>query len=178
MYRRHTTLPEGERDDLRTLRGLLPYLWPYRGRALLALASLLLAKLATVGVPLALKEIFDHLEGAQEAAVALPVALFLAYGALRLASSAFNELRDALRGVLDAGLSMHASATAMQVFEAADAAIGMDVLVPLYQNMKADPYPVDLDALWSELGVDIHDDRIVYNDDAPLAEIRKQLLKS
>lgn len=88
------------------------------------------------------------------------------------------SLRDALRGVLDAGLSMHASATAMQVFEAADAAIGMDVLVPLYQNMKADPYPVDLDALWSELGVDIHDDRIVYNDDAPLAEIRKQLLKS
>jgi ATP-binding cassette subfamily B protein len=109
MYRRHTTLPEGERDDLRTLRGLLPYLWPYRGRALLALASLLLAKLATVGVPLALKEIFDHLEGAQEAAVALPVALFLAYGALRLASSAFNELRDALFARVRHGVMRHAS---------------------------------------------------------------------
>jgi hypothetical protein len=88
------------------------------------------------------------------------------------------SLRDALRGVLDAGLSMHASATAMQVFEAADAAIGMDVLVPLYENMKNDPYPVDLDALWTELGVDFHDDRVVYNDDAPLAKIRRQLLKS
>ncbi len=96
MYRAHTTLPRGEREDLRTLRGLLPYLWPYRGRALLALASLLLAKLATVGVPLALKAIVDHLEGAPQASLTVPATLFLAYGALRLASSAFNELRDAL----------------------------------------------------------------------------------
>jgi ATP-binding cassette subfamily B protein len=96
MYRTHTTLPQQRRDDLRTVRGLLPYLWPYRGRALLALGCLLLAKLATVGVPLALKAIVDHLETAPQAAVAVPVTLFLAYGALRLASSAFNELRDAL----------------------------------------------------------------------------------
>ena len=96
MYRAHTTLPRGERDDLRTVRGLLPYLWPYRKRALLALGFLLLAKLATVGVPLAFKGIVDHLEGAGEGAVTVPVALFLGYGALRLASSAFNELRDAL----------------------------------------------------------------------------------
>jgi ATP-binding cassette subfamily B protein len=97
MYRSHTTLPQARRDDLRTLRGLLPYLWPYRGRALFALASLLLAKLATVGVPLALKAIVDHLEALPQASVvAVPVTLFLAYGALRLASSAFNELRDAL----------------------------------------------------------------------------------
>jgi hypothetical protein len=73
---------------------------------------------------------------------------------------------------------MHASATAMEVFEAADAAIGMDVLVPLYENMKADPYPVDLDALWRKLGVGMQDDRVVYDDDAPMAYIRKQLLKS
>ena len=33
-------------------------------------------------------------------------------------------------------------------FEAGDEAIGMEVLVPLYQKMKADPYPIDLDALW------------------------------
>jgi len=97
MHRSHTTLPQARRDDLRTLRGLLPYLWPYRGRALLAIGCLLLAKLATVGVPLALKAIVDHLEALPEASVvAVPVTLFLAYGALRLASSAFTELRDAL----------------------------------------------------------------------------------
>ncbi len=88
-----------------------------------------------------------------------------------------KSLRDALRGVLDAGLSMHASATAMEVFEAGDRAIGVDVLVPLYQKMKADPYPVDLDALWRQLGVDYDGNRVTYDDDAPMAHVRRQLLR-
>ena len=89
-----------------------------------------------------------------------------------------KSLRDALRGVLDAGLSMHADTTAMEVFEAGDRAIGVAVLVPLYQKMKADPYPVDLDALWAELGVRLSTDGVVYNDKAPMAHVRKRLLKS
>ena len=89
-----------------------------------------------------------------------------------------KSLQDALRGVLDAGLSMHASATAMEVFESADQAIGIDVLVPLYLKMKADPYPIDLDALWQALGVDLQDDRVIYNDDAPMAHVREKLFKS
>jgi len=97
---------------------------------------------------------------------------------IRRRSDNRKSLRDALRGVLDAGLSMQTSASAMQVFKAGDAAIGMDVLLPLYQSMKADPHPVDLDALWHKLGVAMHDDRVVYDDDAPLAAIREHLLKS
>jgi predicted metalloprotease with PDZ domain len=89
-----------------------------------------------------------------------------------------KSLRDALRGVLDAGLSMHADTSAMQVFEAGDRAIGVAVLVPLYQKMKADPYPVDLNALWSSLGVTLQNQQVVYNDQAPMAHIRKRLLKS
>jgi len=89
-----------------------------------------------------------------------------------------KSLREALRGVLDAGLSMHADTSAMQVFEAADRAIGVAVLVPLYQKMKADPYPIDLDALWASLGVTIEGQRVIYNDQAPMAHIRKRLLKS
>lgn len=88
------------------------------------------------------------------------------------------SLRDALRGVLDAGLSMHADTSAMKVFEAGDRAIGVDVLVPLYQKMKADPYPIDLDALWASLGVTLQDQKIVYDDQAPMAHIRKRLFKS
>ncbi len=88
-----------------------------------------------------------------------------------------KSLRDALRGVLDAGLSMHAEATAMQVFEAGDRATGVDVLVPLYEKMRADPFPVDLDALWTDLGVDLNGTRVVYDDDAPMAHVRKRLLK-
>jgi hypothetical protein len=88
------------------------------------------------------------------------------------------SLRDALRGVLDAGLSMHSSATAMQVFEAGDNAIGMAVLVPLYQKMKADPYPIDLEALWASLGVALQNEQVIYDDDAPMANVRKSLLKT
>ncbi|MDH3448017.1 MAG: hypothetical protein OEO18_07745 [Gammaproteobacteria bacterium] len=89
-----------------------------------------------------------------------------------------KSLRDALRGVLDAGLSMHSSATVLEVFEAGDDATGVAVLVPLYQKMKVDPFPVDLDALWTALGVAIRDDSVVFNDEAPMAYLRKQLLKS
>jgi len=88
------------------------------------------------------------------------------------------SLRDALRGVLDSGLSMHASSSAMEVFKSADRALGFDVLVPLYLKTKADPYPVDLDALWTSLGVRLENDQIMYNDGAPMAHVRKKLLKS
>ena len=87
---------ESGRRDRDNLRALLPYLWEYRGRVLLALAALVLAKVANVGVPLALKGIVDALDAKPGLALALPVGLLLAYGALKLASTFFNELRDAL----------------------------------------------------------------------------------
>ena len=89
-----------------------------------------------------------------------------------------KSLRDALRGVLEDGYSMHASATPMQIFESADRATGVAVLVPLYGQMKADPFPVDLDQLWLDLGVSFKNGQIVYDDDAPLVHIRKRMLKS
>jgi len=72
---------------------MLPFLWEYRGRALFALACLVLAKIANVGIPVLLKQIVDSFDRAQELLL-VPVALLLGYGALRLASSLFNELRD------------------------------------------------------------------------------------
>ena len=82
--------------DWRILRSLLPYLLEYRGRVALALGCLVLAKLATVAVPVALKFIVDHFEGRAEALVLVPVGLVVGYGLLRLASTGFNELRDAI----------------------------------------------------------------------------------
>lgn len=73
---------------------LLPFLWAYRGRAFFALGCLILSKVATVGVPVALKGIVDALQNHPAATVSLPVTLLLGYGALRLASALFNELRD------------------------------------------------------------------------------------
>lgn len=94
MHSHHTEMPTEKRKDWHTIRSLLPYLWDYRGRAGLAILFLVLAKGANVGVPLALKEIVDYLDSSRHAALALPIVLLLAYGLLRLGSSAFNELRD------------------------------------------------------------------------------------
>ncbi len=81
---------------MRNLRNMLPFLWEYRGRALFALGCLVLAKLANVGIPLLLKAIVDSLEKSEPTVLVLPLFLLLGYGALRLGSSLFNELRDAI----------------------------------------------------------------------------------
>jgi ATP-binding cassette subfamily B protein len=78
------------------LRALAPFLWKYRGRVLLALAFLVLAKVANVGVPLVLKDIVDALDINGHEELLLPMSFLLVYGALRLTSSLFNELRDAV----------------------------------------------------------------------------------
>ena len=82
------------RSDWQTIRNLLPYLWAYRWRVLLALAFLVGAKAANVGVPVLLKGIVDALNPAQAAVVAVPLGLVLAYGALRLSNTLFTELRE------------------------------------------------------------------------------------
>lgn len=84
------------RSDWQTLRTLFPYLWRYRTRVVIALACLVLAKLATVTIPLILKEVVDHLTVRQGALLAVPLGLILAYGLLRLTSTALGELRDAI----------------------------------------------------------------------------------
>jgi ABC-type transport system involved in Fe-S cluster assembly fused permease/ATPase subunit len=74
---------------------LLPYLWAYRARAVFAVLCLIAAKVAVVGVPVLLKHIVDRLSvPASAAPVVVPIALIVAYGALRLATSVFTELRE------------------------------------------------------------------------------------
>ena len=70
----------------RIIRSLLPYLQEFRGRVFLAMLCLLLAKLAGVAVPWALKLIVEHFENAADALVLVPVALLIGYGLLRFAT--------------------------------------------------------------------------------------------
>jgi ATP-binding cassette, subfamily B, heavy metal transporter len=87
------------RSDWSTLKKLLPYVWQWRGRVALALMFLVAAKVANVGVPLVLKQLVDALSlkpGDPSALLVVPVALLLAYGALRLSITAFTELREFL----------------------------------------------------------------------------------
>ena len=96
MHSRPESLPDEGGNDLRTLRSLAPFLWFYRGRVILALACLVLAKVANVGIPLVLKDIVDNLDIKTDVLIALPLTLLLLYGFLKLLSSLFNELRDAV----------------------------------------------------------------------------------
>ncbi|HET7261616.1 MAG TPA: ABC transporter ATP-binding protein/permease [Casimicrobiaceae bacterium] len=81
--------------DWHALRTLWPYLWEYRGRVLAAIACLVIAKLANVGVPVLMKRIVDSLDPRQ-AMLAVPLVLLVAYGLLRLSTTLFTELREFL----------------------------------------------------------------------------------
>jgi ATP-binding cassette subfamily B protein len=96
MQFRYTSAPEGGRKDIRNLKRIFPYIWEYKGRVLVALLSLVLSKVAIVGIPLIFKEIIDILDTPDKSAIVIPLALFILYGAARLSGSLFNEVRDAV----------------------------------------------------------------------------------
>ncbi|MFM2239209.1 MAG: hypothetical protein RJA69_583, partial [Pseudomonadota bacterium] len=89
--------PRSSRTDNETLRRLLPYLWTYKWRVMIALAFMVAAKIANVGVPVLLKHLVDAMDlkpGEPTSLLVVPVALLLGYGVLRLSVSAFTELRE------------------------------------------------------------------------------------
>jgi ATP-binding cassette subfamily B protein len=104
--RRHSTtsLPPPDakgrqRSDWATLKTLFPYLWVYKWRVMAALGALIGAKMANVGVPLVLKKLIDHLAidpAHPQALLVLPLGALVAYGALRLSTTVFTELREFL----------------------------------------------------------------------------------
>jgi ATP-binding cassette, subfamily B, heavy metal transporter len=103
--------------DWQTLSRLLPYLWQYKWRVVIALALMVAAKLTNVGVPLLLKELVDAMSlqpGDPRAVLVVPVALLVGYGALRLLTSAFTELRELVFAKATQGASR---SIALQTFE-------------------------------------------------------------
>ena len=91
-----TEKPHSNRKDWENIKQMFPFIWTYRGRVLLALASLVVSKLAMVGIPVTLKFIVDALDKNSEQAVVLPVLMLVIYGLLRFVNSGFNELRDVI----------------------------------------------------------------------------------
>ena len=87
--------PNSPRNDWQTIRSMLPYVWEHKPRVIAALTCLIIAKAAIVATPWILKDIVDHLS-ATDLTLALPLTLLIGYGVLRIASSAFGELRDAI----------------------------------------------------------------------------------
>lgn len=92
----HAAAPaSADRNDLQTLKTLLPYLWRFKWRVLLALSCLIAAKVAGVMTPLYLKDIVDQLS-VRDVVLALPLLALAGYGLARLLSSVLGELRDAI----------------------------------------------------------------------------------
>lgn len=85
-------------NDWKVIRNLLPYLWTFKGRVILALSCLIAAKVANLGVPILLKELVDSMTVPKgiEMLVVVPVTILIAYGILRLSASLFTELRELL----------------------------------------------------------------------------------
>ncbi|WP_255376083.1 ABC transporter transmembrane domain-containing protein, partial [Oleiphilus sp. HI0080] len=99
-----------QKIDWSVVRQVVPYIFEFRSRVALALACLVAAKLASIGMPFVLKQIVDNLNGQFDAqassgldsktamALSVPIALLIAYGFIRLANSVLGEIRDTLFG--------------------------------------------------------------------------------
>ena len=88
-------------------------------------------------------------------------------------------LIDALRGIVAAGGGMQTNEIwpIQKALKAADDSIGAPVLSELYEQMRATPVAVDLDALWQRLGVGLIDNKTIsFNDQAELAALRRALI--
>jgi hypothetical protein len=84
-------------------------------------------------------------------------------------------LDDALRGIMFADGDMRHDWPLESALEAGDRATGTTVLKTLYEKMKKDPYPVDLPALWQQLGIIQDGQTVRFSDNAPLAAIREAI---
>jgi hypothetical protein len=87
-------------------------------------------------------------------------------------------LQDALRAIVNAGGTIETEWEITRAFGVGDRAVGVPALRELYDKMKSTPAPVDLDALWRQLGVERNNGETKWNDTAPLGAIRKAITKA
>ena len=95
IFTSRTEISEADRQNLDNLTKMFPYIWDFKSRVIFGLLFLVIAKVATVAVPVLLKEIVDSLNN-DNTLLILPLGLLIAYGSLRLTTAFFSELRDVL----------------------------------------------------------------------------------
>ena len=87
-------------------------------------------------------------------------------------------LQDALRAIVRAGGNMEYDWPLAQVLKTGDDAVGVPVLIELYDRMKATPITPDLSAMWLELGVRPSGDSVTFDQGAPQASIVRSIMSS
>lgn len=84
-------------------------------------------------------------------------------------------LRDALRAIVEHGGTIDQNWDLSRALAIGDAATGTHVLTEQYAKWKDAPVTVDLEKLWTELGVRLEGDQMIFNANAPLAKIREAI---
>jgi hypothetical protein len=104
-------------------------------------------------------------------------ALFYLIADVRIRERTSNRmgLQDALRAIVAAGGNVEVSWDVRRTLAIGDKATGTNVLIELYDEMRATPVTPDLEALWRQLGVKLTPEGARFDDDAPLAGIRKAI---
>src|SRR5271170_564521 len=85
-------------------------------------------------------------------------------------------LQDALRGIVRAGGNMEQDCPLARALKAGDEAIGVPVLMELYDRMKASPVTPDLAAMWHQLGIRPSGNSVVFDQGAPLASVVRSIM--
>ncbi|WP_263353415.1 hypothetical protein [Acidicapsa acidisoli] len=94
---------------------------------------------------------------------------------IRRATENRKGLQDALRAIVAARATINTESALPPILHIGDQATGTTVLSDLYQRWKDMPVSVDLDQLWEELGVRPRPNGIDFDDDAPLAQLRRAI---
>ena len=94
-----TPPPPGVKGDFGTIATLMPYLWPQgqtdiKARVVAAMICLILAKVATVYVPLLYKDAVDLIGQEGGFAVTALIGILVGYGIARVLQQAFAEMRE------------------------------------------------------------------------------------
>ena len=96
----------------------------------------------------------------------------LADVAIRQKSHNKKGLVDALRAINKAGGNIESDWSLERALQMGDKATGGKELMTLYGQMATQSMPVDLPALWKQLGVRRESGKVIWDDDAPLAKVR------
>jgi hypothetical protein len=104
-------------------------------------------------------------------------ALFCLVADVRIHERTKNRkgLEDALRGINRGGGNISEDWDIGKALALGDKATGTTVLRNLYNEMRDKPAPVDLDQLWSKLGIQMKDGSVAFNDQAPESNIRRAI---
>jgi predicted metalloprotease with PDZ domain len=86
-------------------------------------------------------------------------------------------LQDALRAIANAGGTIETKSSLAYAFEIGDNATGVPVLSELYERMKAVPVNTNLHELWQQLGIEVRNGGVTFHEDAPLATVRRAIMK-